>query len=149
MRTRKQRPYDPEAYARWRATIPFTDEAIAQALDREAIEQETNGRNFLAERYRRHATWARAGHVTGYHLRVVLYRLITLCAVCGQTALYRLGSSGRCRLHRQVTEYAVEARRFRLNVRSAAIDAQMNNTSRRAKLAAASQRLDQRRRARA
>jgi hypothetical protein len=80
---------------------------------------------------------------------VVLYRLITLCAVCGQTALYRLGSSGRCRLHRQVTEYAVEARRFRLNVRSAAIDAQMNNTSRRAKLAAASQRLDQRRRARA
>lgn len=91
-----------QSYDEWRASVPFTDDQIAAALEQCAVEQETLGHTFLSARYRRLADRAREGHVYSQSLRLALPLLVTHCALCDRKALYRRGTEGRCQIHKSV-----------------------------------------------
>jgi hypothetical protein len=93
-----------EAYRRFRATIPFSDEQIAAVLDELADEAPPTRRDgrpskWTAEMYRRLAFQVRAGHMSGGIIRIVADRLVKTCP-CGRPALYRFGMAGRCSAHK-------------------------------------------------
>lgn len=116
---RSPKAFDVAAYAIWRGYIPFSDEAIASALESEALDLETSGKDYHAGRLRVRAARVRLGHVSRMDLRYALGRLVTLCGVCGKTALYRYGSQGRCRAHRDEQPDWVIAHRLGIQARQA------------------------------
>lgn len=111
---------------KWRKTIPWTDAQIAAELRAAADEilvlhpdcvpLLTLGNLEMARmclgvkvrkalgvvrRLRGTADYVeREGHISSKILGLVLPRLIQRCTLCGQTALYRYGTEGRCRAHR-------------------------------------------------
>lgn len=91
-------PWDEARYRAWRATIPFTDDAIATCLERLAQSEAPN--DYIAARYRHSAAYVRQGHLTRQILGQVLADLVAVCSLCGRPALYRYGSHGRCRAHK-------------------------------------------------
>lgn len=114
-----------EQVAKWRASLPWSDEEIAAALRRLADEFESNGEQFMAIAYRNKAEWLLRTHMLySTILRMAIPELIKTCnvvegdAVCGKTALYRTGTNGRCRKHRMVTCQEADARRRRIEERS-------------------------------
>jgi hypothetical protein len=115
----------PESYARWRATIPYTQEQIAAAL-LEAAEGLESLSPYVAEGYRRSAAWVtRTGRLYKAVLVKALAHLVKTCDVpdeagkpCGKKALYRAGTSGRCSAHRLVTNEWILARRRRMEEKS-------------------------------
>lgn len=111
-----------EGYARWRATVPFTDEQIASALEMVASEWLAAGEPFKAERYQRLAAFTRTGKLLRVALSQALPYLILKCAMCDRKALYRHGSEGRCRLHRAVTTDYIAGRESRQRKRDQFFD---------------------------
>ncbi len=79
-----------EAYAAWRATVPWTDD-------------------YMRAKHRRAADWVRAGHLSSRLLGMALPFLVKTCAVCGRKALYRIGNLGRCSKHRDVKDRGLQA----------------------------------------
>ena len=88
------------SYEKWRRTIPFTNVQIELAIRQEAA---SSRNEFLKRRTLRRADHLyTTGRLTRRALSTALPRLVKYCSVCGATALYRIGSSGRCREHRSV-----------------------------------------------
>lgn len=127
MPTPKQ-AFSQATYDKWRAAVPWTNEAIAVALDAEATDLETGGQSvWLASKYRNAAEYLRSGRpLSGAILRMVLGRLITVCTLCGKTALYRYGMQGRCREHRMEATPGFLQRNLMFNLRSAGLDGHKN-----------------------
>lgn len=61
------------------------------------------------------------GYVTVSEYTRALHFLVTQCAICGKTAIYRMGASGRCREHRDCESEGMAWRRSLLNEKSRAI----------------------------
>jgi hypothetical protein len=121
---------DPERYAAWRSSLPWSDEAIAAVLDREGDDYEAAGSSFMARKMRRLAEAARNGRVFSITLRHALPRLVESCEICGKTAMYRYGSAGRCRQHKMDTPTFVTARRARLEAKASAWDRELESQDR-------------------
>ncbi len=107
-------------YHNWRKSIPWTNDQIADALESQIAIQPNE---FMAERYRRNAQWVRKGGLTNNLLGQALDVMVKVCAVCGKTAHYRYGNSGRCRVHLAVKDPFVEAKKARIDL-SYAVHAQ-------------------------
>lgn len=103
-------------FRRWRATIPYTDQQIADALETLAAAVESED-PFLAAIYRRHRQFAIQGRISAKMLGCVLPELIKRCALCEGRALYRIGNEGRCRKHKFVKDSHAEARKQRFMAR--------------------------------
>jgi hypothetical protein len=89
-------------YAEWRATIPFTNAEVAQAILDEVAEAVCS-QDEWKERQRKVAAYLLAGgDLTPAELHLMLPRLIKRCNVCGRKALYRVKMEGRCSQHRMV-----------------------------------------------
>jgi hypothetical protein len=100
----------------WRASIPFTDEQIAAAIETAGIE---TGNEHLQARYQGSADFVRrTGRLTRWILGVALHRLVVRCEFCDKTALYRVGSAGRCSAHKGITSAYKAAARARWEARS-------------------------------
>ena len=123
MPTPKQ-AFSQAVYDKWRAGIPWTNEAIAVALDAEALDLETSGQGiWLVKKHRNAAEYLRSGRpLSGAILRMALNRLVTVCGLCGKTALYRYGVQGRCREHRAEATPGFLQRNLMFNLRSAGLD---------------------------
>jgi hypothetical protein len=97
---------DDAGYHRWRARIPFTNEEIAAALDRKYHEPcavaSYRKSEWLDRQHARMIARVLAGHLTGSIYSAALPYLVQRCSLCGKKALYRIGSLGRCREHRDV-----------------------------------------------
>lgn len=104
------------SYKRWRASIPYSDEEIAKAMEEAALASTHGFQRNNALYYAKLIRWR--GVVSAKSLRVALPFLVKICAVCGAKALYRQGNYGRCREHREVPEYEVLQRTRRLDERS-------------------------------
>lgn len=89
----------PEAVRRWRACIPWDNAQIEIALREEAAVQPTE---FMRNRYLQRADGLARGYLRQATVNAVLGRLVKVCVVCGASALYRIGYTGRCRQHRMV-----------------------------------------------
>lgn len=106
-------------YQRWRARIPFSNEAFAAVYDTFVSENENS---FMADLFRKRAAKLRAGgRVSKRDLRNCLGDLITKCGICGKPALYRYGSQGRCRTHRSDAPLFAYQRRIALEAKHTAI----------------------------
>lgn len=92
----------PDQYASWRASIPFTDEDIASAIDAEAAALLASNRYHGAQTLTYVASRVRIGRVSGFAIRVAMDRLVTKCALCSKKALYRIGHEGRCSEHKTI-----------------------------------------------
>ena len=108
-----------EGFQAWRASIPFTNEQIASALEAEAAAAPNN---FLAQRYQFNANRVRNGYLNSVIVRLVLGRLVTTCEICGKKALYMRGINGRCSAHRDIANLNVEFRRQRMDAKSSQIE---------------------------
>jgi hypothetical protein len=98
---------NPEVYQKWRSSIPFTDEQIAECYDKAAIDAANLGWEDSAKRRREIAEKARQGFITLRMISNILPDLVTICSytdsngiTCNKKALYRHGFWGRCRAHR-------------------------------------------------
>ncbi len=112
-----RRPFNPEGYADWRKTVPFTDEQIALQLEADAAVFAKDGNNFMADRYAWRASQVRKGHLSAPDLHRVFSAMIKECAICGKKALYLAGNSGRCSTHRMVKDSYAMRRRARIEQR--------------------------------
>lgn len=112
-----------DRYAAWRASVPFTNEQIADVLLEEADELREQGNEYLALNREYLAAQAIRNRVSRVALRHALPRLVRWCAVCGKTALYRYGSSGRCRAHRLALDCYFERKLKRLDACSGFLEA--------------------------
>jgi|SRR5581483_5136499 len=113
--TKPRGPMSDDAYRRWRASVPWTNEQIAQAFEQLIANipaQYADG--YIVRGYQRCIDHARRGHITSRMLSIVLPLLVTTCALCGKKALYRRGNEGRCTAHKQVPERFSSARVARL-----------------------------------
>lgn len=111
-------------YAEWRATVKFTDAEIVAALRAEAANMP---HEFVKQRYVRLAGHLeRTGRLSGLMLRLTLGRLVSTCWVCGDVALYRLGTFGMCRKHKSMSPPEVRAWRREQDRRSLEIQANKN-----------------------
>lgn len=91
-------PEEKERYWQWRQNIKFSDEEIAAALEvAAAAESNWPRRGELRELARR----ARRGYVGKAAVAGAARYLVTTCGICGQAALYHIGTEGRCSEHRQ------------------------------------------------
>lgn len=89
-------------YAEWRATVPFTNAEVAQAI-LDGVAEAVYADDSWREAKRQQAAYLLAGgelHLADLH--VALPRLVKRCQVCGRKALYRVGMYGRCSQHRMV-----------------------------------------------
>ena len=114
-----------ESYERWRSSIPFSDAAIAAALEAEALDLEVAGKTFWANRLRHRAARVLQGRVCSGDLRYSLGRLVTLCNVCGKTALYRYGNEGRCRKHKDDVPQVIVRQRMNYAAKHASFQADL------------------------
>lgn len=106
-----------ESYEAWRASVQFSNEQIADALARAFADGPSN--DFIEKRHRSAIAYVRTGHLTSKLLAIALPYLVTTCVVCGKKALYRWGSTGRCRAHRDIkTAIQVEYSRWRESLNS-------------------------------
>ena len=110
--------FNRSSYDAWRATVPFTDDQIADAIEAEANDV-VSVNAFKARQYRFYADRCRAGFVSSRSLGMALGRLVKSCAICGRKALYRVGSNGRCSLHRDIKSGYKIAAQERRELRSA------------------------------
>jgi hypothetical protein len=116
--------FDPVRYKRWRDSIPFSDEQIAQVLNQEADRFARDGNGFMAARYRRSAQRVTKGRVYGHDVSFALPFLIKSCAICRKKALYRTAQEGRCREHRLIPSKR-DAKRIKIiESRATAFEAQ-------------------------
>lgn len=84
----------------WRASIPFSNEQIAAALDRAAAESATHAPKTAAKYQALAARLRETGRPWAQLVRAALPYLVTKCAVCGKKALYRIEALGACSAHR-------------------------------------------------
>ncbi len=98
------------SYQDWRATVPWTNDQIAAALEADAA---VAPNEYMRMKYQRLAEWVRSGRLSSKALSQALPRLVKVCAVCQKVALYRMGNEGRCRAHKHVLSKPVVTRRIR------------------------------------
>lgn len=93
--------FDPERYAKWRASIPWTDQEIADQLikDAVAIESGPENKGTFPRLLRFRAARVLKGHLSSWDVSRVADALVKVCW-CGKKALYRTGYEGRCSDHR-------------------------------------------------
>lgn len=116
--------FDHERYAKWRATVTFSDEVLAQTAEEIAAEMAATGRTFWHQVWLERAAKIRAGRLSVSVFKAMLPNLIRLCGICGKKALYRWGQEGRCRAHKdQIPQYCV-GRTRREDARQADIEAE-------------------------
>lgn len=90
----------PESYEAWRASVPWTDGEILEALD-QALREMTPTAWGRVKRQAMRDHLATTGRLTRRVMREALPYLVKTCGVCGRPALYRYGCHGRCREHRE------------------------------------------------
>jgi hypothetical protein len=123
MRRRPSSEADAERwFADWRQTIPFTTEQLASAMEQELAEFPGTGTHPGYLRARIEVIRAGGRFSVREYTRYMLPRLIKLCAICGGRALYRQGSEGRCRAHKDQLTRGVFERNKRFDERSGAIE---------------------------
>ena len=134
-RGRPSKPFDQEAYDSWRSRIPFSNEAIAAALELHANDlEEIHGRTgIVSEYWRRRSADVRSGRLSGKDLAKALPYLVTKCALCGATALYRYGTEGRCKSHRHLAPAFFTAKLGSLEAQRAAVEKEWRDNDARAK----------------
>lgn len=116
---RPKRLFSPEEFARWRATIPFTDAQILEALEQHRdTHQVKYFRQCIDSTIR---SFRKTGHLSKFILRVTVPLLVKWCGICGKVALYRQGTTGRCKVHRMVPVAHREERLARLSTRASEI----------------------------
>ena len=98
-------------YQQWRATVPWTNEEIALALEATAA---VRAHEFTKQYWLTRAAAVRRDRVRNRDLAEALPFLIRRCAVCGKRALYRSGNSGFCREHKYSKDVYAEAKRKRM-----------------------------------
>ena len=87
-------------YHEWRASVPYTDEQVAQALEAKASRMTGRLAN-RGEWCRFNARYLRqTGRLTGDMLYHAGADLAQWCQVCGKPAFYRYGADGRCEAHK-------------------------------------------------
>lgn len=122
------------AIAKWRATVPWTDEQIAEVYDNLAVVLETTHyqkqetpkhRQKRIDKCRTIAAQIRRGFLSSRMLSAhVLDALIKTCSICGKVAHYRVGRTGRCREHKMVDIQGLHYQRHLAEQKSAAIRAE-------------------------
>lgn len=119
-------------YVKWRSRIPYTNEQILAALRRmesacSASLDDSAASQTKRQKAREVIEWFdTTRHLTGALYRHVLSYLVETCDICGATALYRYGGSGRCAAHKEDIPTTAYEYRARQNQRSAAIDTRKN-----------------------
>lgn len=103
------KPYPPSSYDEWRASVPWSNEAIAEAYEAQAAAARANKNEFLERKFQAGADYLRAGkRLSAKMLNYALPWLVKECTVvedgqpCGRKALYRIGREGRCSRHRDI-----------------------------------------------
>jgi len=127
------------SYAHWRTTIPWSNEEIVAQLRRDAADRPATdgGSVYMRQKYTSWADWVeRTGRLSGAIVRHCLPALITTCAICKKTALYRQGVEGRCSAHRMILSAPVAARKLRAEEASVQYASAWADTDRRDKSAA-------------
>ncbi len=105
-------------YTAWRASIPFSDDAIATVCERRSAQLSADGKDSAAKAYETMAQVVRRGVLTKKIFRHVVEELVDSCAICGRVAFYRYGTTGRCSQHKHEAPVWWEQRRVALDVRS-------------------------------
>lgn len=137
MRPRKMSDGD---YHRWRASVPFTNDQIADAIieSRRAVPNQTE---WFLRRSEQLVAYVRAGGLSGKILGMALPFLVKVCGVCGKKALYRRGPEGRCSAHKLVPGTFQRQFQQRKEAISGAIDEHWNSVDRQLRTAATRRRL--------
>ena len=91
-----------EAYRQWRERFPWSDEAIAAAIEGMLYQAQND---YMRGRLLSMADRCRAGRVSSAIMRYALPLLVARCARCGRTALYRVGAVGYCAAHKTVATH--------------------------------------------
>jgi hypothetical protein len=92
-----------ENYAAWRRTIPWSNEEIADALERGPVSVNP----CAGARARSMAAYLRkTGHLSSAMTAAAMATLVTRCCICGKTAHYRRGVEGLCSAHRDAPTIA-------------------------------------------
>ena len=98
-------------YHEWRATVPYTDEQIATALENSISEPRACDKPAMRGMVQRlHARRAmclasaeylrKTGRLTAKMLYYAGAGLAKTCRICGKPAFYRYGADGRCEQHK-------------------------------------------------
>jgi hypothetical protein len=102
-------PLSDAGYKKWRDMFPWSNEEIVACLRKTADDlmakpTATAQDQFMADALLRKNADAleNSGRLSGRCVRLILNILITKCGVCGGKALYRKGTEGRCKQHRDV-----------------------------------------------
>lgn len=123
---RRSSTFDEASYARWRGRIPFTDDDIIAALERNVAAQPNDYMRGVATNA---LAWFRdKRRLSGRVYKMALPFLVQRCSIpgCGKKALYRFGSEGRCKDDRMVTPEFVKERARSIAARQAEIEALQN-----------------------
>lgn len=129
-------PMSVNDFQRWRATIPWTDGQIA-----DAILETPSPSEFMRHKVETAAAYVRTGRLSGPLLAMALPFLVKACELCGKKALYRIGLVGRCRAHRDVPSAAKNARVATFEQRHFAIERAANDYDREQRKAESLKRL--------
>ena len=86
-----------EAYRQWRERFPWSDEAIAAAIEGMLYGAPND---YMRGKILGMADRCRTGRVSSGIMRYALPLLVAHCARCGRTALYRVGAVGYCAAHK-------------------------------------------------
>ena len=117
------------SYDEWRATIPFSAKQIADAMRLYVPVKDVDG--YMADRYQKWADYIEStGRVSSLALGVALPFLVKKCELCERKALYRLGCVGRCSVHRDVKDSAVERQRARREMLASEKEREFNGRDR-------------------
>jgi hypothetical protein len=89
-----------QRYQRWRASVPWTDDQIACAIEEQAS-------HLPLGPMRSTMILAAADVRDGERISIKIFSwavpvLVTTCGICGKPAMYRMGTIGRCSAHRDV-----------------------------------------------
>lgn len=109
--------YSEDTYKAWRATIKWTDEQIAAALNEYADMMPAKAKYFGDVARLEAAYLLRTGSLSAAVLGKALNLLVRKCDICGRKALYRLGQKGRCSEHRHVPEHHTTAKQKRMDAK--------------------------------
>lgn len=111
---------DPESYARWRRSVPFTDEQIDTAFAQWVAGMPNE---FMRSKGQRYADYFKSTRrLSRAILRLLMAFLVKVCALCGKTALYRFGVEGRCKAHRMDNPAWVSAQRKAKETKASSIE---------------------------
>lgn len=134
-------------YAIWRASIPWSNDQIACALEARVAESPLGDYRSLLITV---AAQVRDGErFSKKVLNWALPLLVTTCGICGKSALYRMGTMGRCSLHRDAATAGVRYRQQVLDQQSGYVETLRTDQDRQAKAAARGRVFQHRRRQKA